>query len=58
MKYGYATWNHDFKDEHVTLQLDKQWLMTVDDFSIFKDDSGRSNYRKRWQFKRLNDPTD
>jgi hypothetical protein len=52
MKYGYASWDHKFKETHLTLRLEKRWLMTVEDFNIFKDNSGRSNYRTRSEFKR------
>ena len=45
MKYGYATWDHKFAEMHVTLRLEKSWVMTVEDFTIFKDKSKRSNYR-------------
>ncbi len=58
MKYGYAEWKYDFKDTHVTLDLEKPWLLTLDDFNIFKDNSDRSDYRMRWQFKRVNEPVD
>ncbi len=53
MKYGYATWDHKFAEMHVTLRLEKSWVMTVEDFTIFKDKSKRSNYRTRSEFKRV-----
>jgi hypothetical protein len=51
MKYGIAFWDHKFKDSHVTLRLEKDELI-VEDFNVFKDDSGRSNYRTAYKFKR------
>ncbi|HEY7425339.1 MAG TPA: hypothetical protein VH682_13995, partial [Gemmataceae bacterium] len=52
MKYGFASWHHGFKDTQRTLQL-KEELLIVEDFNIFKDNSGRSNYRSRSEFKRM-----
>ena len=51
MKYGIAFWDHKFKDTHVTLRLEKDELI-VEDFNVFKDDSGRSNYRTVYKFKK------
>jgi hypothetical protein len=51
MKYGIASWDHKFKDTYLTLRLEKDELI-VEDFNVFKDDSGRSNYRSRYTFKK------
>jgi hypothetical protein len=53
MKFGYASFDHKFVESHVTFRLDKPWLMSVEDFNIFKDNSGRSNYRMRGDFKKV-----
>jgi hypothetical protein len=52
MTYGFASWDHKFKDSHLTLRVQKDKLI-VEDFNIFKDNSGRSNYRKRSEFKKV-----
>jgi hypothetical protein len=44
LPYGFATWDHGFKSTHLTARLDGDHLV-VETFSIFKDGSGRSNYR-------------
>jgi hypothetical protein len=51
MKYGFASWDHKFKDTHLTLRLEKNRLI-VEDFNVFKDNSDRSNYRIRSVFKK------
>ena len=51
MKYGIASWDHKFKETHLTLRLEKGELV-VEDFNVFKDDSGRSNYRMTYKFKK------
>jgi hypothetical protein len=51
MTYGFASWDHKFKDTHLTLRFEKGRLI-VEYFNIFKDNSGRSNYRTRAEFKR------
>jgi hypothetical protein len=50
MKYGFASWDHKYKDTHLTLRLERTRLI-VEDFNIYKDKSGRSNYRSRYVFK-------
>jgi hypothetical protein len=50
LDHGFASWDHKFKETHVTLRLEKDRLI-VEEFNIFKDDSGRSNYRSRYVFK-------
>ena len=44
LPYGFATWDHGFKSTHLTARLDGDQLV-VETFSVFKDGSGRSNYR-------------
>ena len=44
LPYGFATWDHGFKLTHLTARLDGDQLV-VETFSVFKDGSGRSNYR-------------
>jgi hypothetical protein len=51
MKYGIASWDHKFKETHLTLRLAKGELV-VEDFNVFKDDSSRSNYRMTYKFKK------
>ena len=51
MKYGIASWDHKFKDTHLTLRLEKGELV-VEAFNVFKDGSGRSNYRSVYRFKK------
>lgn len=43
LPYGFATWDFGFKVTHLTLRLAKDELVT-EEFDIFKDNSGRSNY--------------
>jgi hypothetical protein len=51
MKYGIASWDHKFKQTHLTLRLENGELV-VEDFNVFKDDSGRSNYRSTYKLKK------
>jgi hypothetical protein len=51
MKYGFASWDFKFKDTHLTLRLEDSEL-AVEDFNVFKDNSGRSNYRSTYKFKK------
>ena len=51
MKSGIASWDHKSKETHFTLRLEKGELV-VEDFNVFKDDSGRSNYRQTYRFKK------
>ena len=44
LPYGFATWDFGFKVTHLTLRLAKDELV-AEEFDIFKDNSGRSNYR-------------
>lgn len=51
MKYGMASWDHKFADTSVTLRLMKSELV-VEEYTVFKDNSGRSNYRSKYTFKK------
>jgi hypothetical protein len=51
LPYGFATWNPGFQVKHLTLRIEKHELF-VETFSIFKDKSGRSNYRSVERFKK------
>jgi hypothetical protein len=51
MKHGLAQWDHKFKDSHLTLRLEQGELVVVS-FDVFKDGSGRSNYRSTYKFKK------
>lgn len=51
MKYGIASWNHKFKDTHLTLRLEKGELV-VEVYDVFKDTSARANYRSKGMFKK------
>jgi len=42
MRYGFASWDHKFADEHLTLRLEGN-LLFAESYVLFKDDSGRSN---------------
>lgn len=55
MKYGFASWDHGFMDEHLTLRLEGDVLI-AEDFTLFKDNSGRSNYRMQCKFKKAKEP--
>jgi hypothetical protein len=52
MRYGIASWDHGFVETHLTLRLEGDELI-AEDFNVFKDDSGRSNYRARYKFKKV-----
>ena len=51
LKYGFASWDHKFADTHLTLRLEKGELV-VESYTVFKDKSGRSNYRSKATFKK------
>ena len=57
MKYGFASWDRGFVDEHLTLRLEGGELI-VEDFNVFKDDSGRSNFRAQYKFKKVQFPAE
>jgi hypothetical protein len=51
MNYGFAHWDYKFKDTYFTIAFANDRLV-VEDFNLFKDDSGRTNYRMRYAFKK------
>jgi hypothetical protein len=51
MKSGIASWDHKSKETHFTLRMEKGELV-VEDFNVFKDDSGQANYRKTHKLKK------
>ncbi len=46
LKYGYASWDLKFADLYVTLDLERPWHITAEDFWIFKDGSERLQLSK------------
>jgi hypothetical protein len=50
MSYGFAHWEYAFKDTYLTVRRHKD-ILVVEDFNIFKDGSGRTNYRSICKFK-------
>jgi len=50
--YGFASWNDVFADAHIVMHLENDKLM-VELYRLFKDDSGRSDYRLHEVFERL-----
>lgn len=59
--YAFASWDHGFEIERLIAHGEKDELI-VEDYSLFKDYSGRTNYRVREVFKRspedLNSPAE
>ncbi len=51
LPYGFAMWDHGFKLEYFTARLENDELV-LESYSIFKDGSGRSNYRQVGKMKR------
>jgi len=51
LPYGLAKWDHGFAEAHATLNIEDDQLV-VGIFTVFKDDSGRSNYRTITRFRR------
>jgi hypothetical protein len=51
LPYGFATWDPRFAVIHLTLRMEKDELV-VQTFTIFKDNSRRSNYRSVERFKK------
>ena len=51
LEYGFASYSAGFKQVHNVVQLEEDQLV-VESFNIFKDRSGRSNYRVREVFQR------
>jgi len=51
LPFGFATWDPGFTTQHFTLQLDNEKIeLTI--FTIFKNSSGRANYRAQYTFQR------
>ncbi len=48
---GFAAWDQGFVDTYVTLRMEKDELV-IELYSVFKDGSGRSNYRQVERFCR------
>jgi uncharacterized protein (TIGR02996 family) len=57
MKYGFASWDLGFADEYLTLRHEGNELI-AESFTVFKDDSGRSNYRAQYKFRKVQDPAE
>jgi hypothetical protein len=55
--YGFAKWNHGFAEVNATLALEDDQLV-VGLYEVFKDDSGRSNYRTIARYRRDNSAED
>ena len=53
-KHGIATSDAKFKDSYLMLRFEKGELI-AEDFNVFKDNSGRPNYRAVYKFKKVND---
>ena len=51
LPYGFATWTPGFAVVHLTLRLEKDELV-VETFMLFKDNSGRSDYRSVYRFRK------
>jgi formylglycine-generating enzyme required for sulfatase activity len=51
LPYGFATWDFGFKVTELNLRSENEELI-VEDFSVFKDKSGRPNYRVVEKFKK------
>lgn len=51
LPYGFAKLEYQFKDSYLTLRRDGDTI-DVEDFNIFKDDSGRPNYRLKYRMKK------
>ena len=46
LTYGFATWDHKFSVVHLTMKFENQEML-VQSYTIFKDGSGRANYRSQ-----------
>jgi hypothetical protein len=51
MASGFAYWDFGFADCYLTLRREKDRL-SGDEFVLFKDGSGRTHYRSRYEFQR------
>lgn len=49
--YGFASWDQGFKDSHIVVHVDKG-IFIAEVYSIFKDNSGRANYRSVSRLKK------
>jgi hypothetical protein len=56
LNYGFATWDHTFRIQHMTLHLEGQELV-AETINLYRDDSGRTNYRAVDRFKRYVKPS-
>jgi uncharacterized protein (TIGR02996 family) len=52
LKYGIAFWDCGYVERHMTLRLEGDELV-AEEFSVFKDDSGRSNYCWQARFRKI-----
>lgn len=52
MKYGLASWDLGYCDVHLMLRLEGDELI-AEDFTVFRDGSGRSNFRTLYKFKKF-----
>jgi hypothetical protein len=55
LPYGFAKWDQGFAEVNVTLDMADDKLV-IGMYKIFKDDSGRSNYRRVERFRRETSP--
>lgn len=51
LPYGFCQWDHGFTDNYMTLRVEDNEL-AIEVYDIFKDGSGRSNYRAEYRFRR------
>ena len=51
LPYGFATWEFGFAVTHLTVRVEREELI-LESLTIFKDNSGRSNYRTVEKFKK------
>ncbi len=49
--FAFATWDHGFATTHIVLRIEAATLV-AETYDIFRDDSGRSNYRRVDRLKR------
>jgi uncharacterized protein (TIGR02996 family) len=52
LKYGIGFWDYGFVESHMTLRLEGDELV-AEEFNVFKDDSGRSNYCWQAKFRKI-----
>jgi hypothetical protein len=51
LPYGFARWDHGFAEAYLVIRMEKSELV-AESYDIFKDDSGRTNYRSVDRFRR------